>query len=48
MLAYDVTNGIGVNLIIPCSVGALQFDVDCDKDVMNLNGGDFDTSDCET
>lgn len=48
MLPYDVTNGIGVDLVTPYSVGALQNDVDPHKDLMNFNGRDFDTSDCET
>jgi hypothetical protein len=43
-----VTNGIGVDLVTPYSVWALQYDVDPHKDVIDLNGRDFDTSDCET
>jgi hypothetical protein len=48
VLPYDVTNDIKANLVTPYGAGVLQCDVNPNKDVSNLSGGDFDTLDHDT
>lgn len=43
-----MTNSIRANLVTLYGAGALQSDVNLDKEVTNLSGGDFDTPDCGT
>jgi hypothetical protein len=40
-------NGVKANLVLTCSIGALQRNVGLDKDVGDLGVGDYDTLKCK-
>lgn len=42
-----MTNGVKANLVLTCSIGALQRNVGLDKDVGDLGVGDYDTLKCK-
>lgn len=42
-----MTNGIIINLVLPCGTETIRSNVYLNKDVKFLSGGDYDISDCE-